>query len=81
VKDGTPNALTFGIYPGSAVGDTGPAGPPDRPGKISQALDWLQGSPGRPQGRQLALPLAAADPPAPLAAPPPGYPKRRLRAA
>jgi hypothetical protein len=49
VKDyGTPNALAFGIYPGSAVGDTGPAGPPDRPDKISQALAQLQGSPGRP---------------------------------
>jgi hypothetical protein len=48
VKDGTPNALTFGIYPGSAVGDTGAAGPPDRPDKISQALAQLQGSPGRP---------------------------------
>jgi hypothetical protein len=48
VKDGTPNALTFGIYPGSAVGDTGPSGPPDRPDQINQALDWLQGSPGRP---------------------------------
>jgi hypothetical protein len=48
VKDGSPNALTFGIYPGSAIGDTGPAGPPDRPDKISQALAQLQGSPGRP---------------------------------
>jgi hypothetical protein len=48
VTDGTPNALTFGIYPGSAVGDTGTAGPPDQPGKISQALARLQGSPGRP---------------------------------
>lgn len=48
MNDGTPNALTFGVYPGSAVGDTGPAGPPDQPGKISQALDLLQGSPGRP---------------------------------
>lgn len=48
MKDGTPGALTFGIYPGSAVGDTGPAGPPDRPDKISQALAQLQGSAGRP---------------------------------
>lgn len=48
MKDGTPNALTFGIYPGSVVGDTGPAGPPDRPDKINQALAMLQGSPGRP---------------------------------
>jgi hypothetical protein len=48
VKDGTPNTLTFGIYPGSAVGDTGPAGPPDRPDKINQALAELQGCPDRP---------------------------------
>jgi len=48
VKDGTPNALTFGIYPGSAVGDTGQAGPPDRPDLINKALSQLQGSPGRP---------------------------------
>ena len=48
MKDGTPDALTFGIYPGSAVGDTGPAGPPDRPDKINQALAQLQGSPGAP---------------------------------
>lgn len=48
MTDGTPSALAFGIYPGSAVGDTGPAGPPDRPDQISQALDRLQGSPGRP---------------------------------
>jgi hypothetical protein len=39
--------LTFGIYPGSAVG--GPeSGPPDRPDRISQALDELQGRAGRP---------------------------------
>jgi hypothetical protein len=48
VKEDTPNALTFGIYPGSAMGDTGPAGPPDQPDRISQALAQLQGSPGRP---------------------------------
>lgn len=48
MTDGTPNALTFGIYPGSAIGDAGPAGPPDQPDKISQALAELQGSPGRP---------------------------------
>ena len=48
MRDGTPNALTFGIYPGSAVGDTGLAGPPDRPDTISQALAQLQGSPDRP---------------------------------
>jgi hypothetical protein len=43
--------LTFGIYPGSAVGDGGAAdapGPPDRPGRINQALAELQGAPGRP---------------------------------
>jgi hypothetical protein len=48
VKDGHPNALTFGIYPGSAIGDTELTGPPDRPDKINQALARLQGSPGRP---------------------------------
>lgn len=48
MKDGTPNALTFGIYPGSAVGDTGQAGPPDRPDRILQALSQLQGRPARP---------------------------------
>jgi hypothetical protein len=48
VNDGPPNALTFGIYPGSAIGDTDLTGPPDRPDKIDQALDQLQGSPGRP---------------------------------
>jgi hypothetical protein len=40
--------LIFGIYPGSAMGDVGPAGPPDRPDRINQALDQLQGSGGRP---------------------------------
>jgi hypothetical protein len=40
--------LTFGIYPGSAVGDSGPAGPPDQPDRINQALDELQGPAGRP---------------------------------
>jgi hypothetical protein len=39
--------LTFGIYPGSAVGHTERAGPPDRPDRINQALDELQG-PARP---------------------------------
>jgi hypothetical protein len=29
VQRGTRGRLTFGIYPGSAVGDAGPAGPPD----------------------------------------------------
>jgi len=32
----------------------------------------------QPQGRQLALPLAAADPSAPLAAPPPGFPVQQV---
>ncbi|HTZ29024.1 MAG TPA: hypothetical protein VMC83_33795 [Streptosporangiaceae bacterium] len=40
--------LTFGIYPGSAIGDVGAPGPPDRPARISQALRQLQGAPGRP---------------------------------
>ena len=48
MNDAHPSALTFGIYPGSAVGDTGPAGPPDRPDQINQALAQLQGPPGRP---------------------------------
>jgi len=58
VKNGRANGLTFGIYPGSAVGDNavgdglmgegGPPGPPDRPDRINQALAQLQGSPGRP---------------------------------
>jgi hypothetical protein len=40
--------LTFGIYPGSAVGDAAAAGPPDRPDRINQALDQLQGRAARP---------------------------------
>jgi hypothetical protein len=40
--------LTFGIYPGSALGDVEPAGPADRPDQINQALDQLQGPAGRP---------------------------------
>jgi hypothetical protein len=40
--------LTFGIYPGSAVGDFELAGPLDRPDRINQALDQLQGSAARP---------------------------------
>ena len=40
--------LTFGIYPGSALGDVAPAGPPDRPDRINQALNQLQGPAGRP---------------------------------
>jgi hypothetical protein len=47
-KDSTPKALTFGIYPGSAIGDTELTGPPDRPDKINEALAQLQGFPGRP---------------------------------
>lgn len=39
--------LTFGIYPGSALGDE-LAGPPDRPDRINKALDQLQGRAGRP---------------------------------
>jgi hypothetical protein len=41
----TRHGLTFGIYPGSAAGDV--AGAPDRPGRINQALDQLQGPAGR----------------------------------
>jgi hypothetical protein len=41
-------ALTFGIYPGSAVGKPGLGGPPDRPDQINQALARLQGSAARP---------------------------------
>jgi hypothetical protein len=36
VSDSTPIPLTFGIYPGSAVGDTGVAGRPDRPDRPGQ---------------------------------------------
>jgi hypothetical protein len=48
VNDRTRNSLTFGIYPGSAVGDStlensGQAGPPDQPDRIDQALAQLQG--------------------------------------
>ena len=46
--DSTSGGLTFGIYPGSAVGHVGPAGPADCPGQINEALDQLQGAPGRP---------------------------------
>ena len=51
VTRGALGGLTFGIYPGSAVGDAGAAdapGPPDHPGRINKALGELQGSPGRP---------------------------------
>lgn len=44
----TRGPLTFGIHPGSAVGDIKLSGPRDRPDRINQALDELQGSPGRP---------------------------------
>ncbi|MEU0075593.1 hypothetical protein ABZ027_39625 [Streptomyces sp. NPDC006332] len=43
--------LLFGIYPGSVTGDdTGglAGGPPDDPALVSNALDRLQGRPGRP---------------------------------
>jgi hypothetical protein len=33
------SSLTFGIYPGSAVGNSELSGPPDRPERINQALD------------------------------------------
>ena len=39
--------LTFGIYPGGGTGSAEPGGP-DRPDLINQALDELQGHPGRP---------------------------------
>ena len=42
------SGLTFGIYPGSAVGDGELSGPPDQPDRINQALADLQGPPGRP---------------------------------
>ena len=42
------DGLTFGIYPGSAVGHPEAAGPPDRPDRINRALDQLQGPAGRP---------------------------------
>ena len=48
MNHGTPGGLTFGIYPGSAVGAVGAAGPPDRPDRINEALGQLQGSPERP---------------------------------
>ncbi|MFD4878131.1 hypothetical protein ACFWOB_32825 [Streptomyces sp. NPDC058420] len=46
-----PTGLLFGIYPGGVTGDdTGnlTTGPPDDPALITNALDRLQGSPGRP---------------------------------
>jgi hypothetical protein len=48
VISGTQGRLTFGIYPGNAVGAAGPVGPPDRPDRINQALIQLQGAAGRP---------------------------------
>jgi hypothetical protein len=48
VKRSAQGGLAFGIYPGSAMGDVGEAGPPDRPGRINEALGQLQGQPGRP---------------------------------
>lgn len=44
-------ALLFGVYPGGVAGDdTGglASGPPDDPARITEALDQLQGAPGRP---------------------------------
>jgi hypothetical protein len=43
----TSAGLTFGIYPGGGTGSAEPGGP-DRPGRINQALDDLQGPAGRP---------------------------------
>jgi hypothetical protein len=40
--------LTFGIYPGSALGGVELDGPPDHPDRINTALDQLQGRAGRP---------------------------------
>ncbi|MGW4897251.1 hypothetical protein ACWEQL_34085 [Kitasatospora sp. NPDC004240] len=43
--------LLFGIYPGSLTGDDAgglAAGPPDDPARVTEALDRLQGRPGRP---------------------------------
>lgn len=45
---GALRGLTFGIYPGSAVGAAELAGPPDRPDRIIRALDQLQGPAARP---------------------------------
>lgn len=47
----THGGLLFGIYPGGVAGDdTGglAGGPPDDPALVSDALDRLQGRPGRP---------------------------------
>jgi hypothetical protein len=46
-----PSRPTFGIYPGSAVGDDSGevvSGPPDDPARIARALEDLQGRDGRP---------------------------------
>jgi hypothetical protein len=48
VNDGTPSSLTFGIYPGGAIGNTEFRPLPDQPDKINQALDELQGTQDRP---------------------------------
>jgi hypothetical protein len=48
VNDGTPSGLTFGIYPGGAIGNTKFRPLPDQPDKINQALDELQGTQSRP---------------------------------
>jgi hypothetical protein len=47
VTDTGEAGITFGIYPGSAIGDPNLTGPHDRPDRINQALDQLQGRPGR----------------------------------
>jgi hypothetical protein len=47
-ESGTRGGLTFGIYPGSAIGHVVPPGPADCPDRITQALDLLQGGDGRP---------------------------------
>lgn len=48
MADGISARLTFGIYPGSALGGIDLGGPPDEPDRINQALDQLQGCTGRP---------------------------------
>lgn len=63
--------LLFGVYPGGAVGDdTGgmASGPPDDPARVTDALDRLQGVPGRPF---LVRAYASFDDATPLGAPHP----------
>jgi len=66
------SGLTFGIYPGSAVGDGELSGPPDLPDRINQALAQLQGPPGRPF--VVRAYEACADPGAGVRATPPQAP-------